>query len=181
MKVYYYIIALLLTLASAVVPVLAQEKGSEQLFDAKVLPKLAGGDWKYTVKTVSVNGKPFDHYAQIYGHPQEFITFDLRGGWDWFTGSLGVSDDKAKIAGTITFELDSKTAQTLIFQSGAAATPFKLALTGHQTLTIRRSAGMAYFLEPKLVRGIPPPPNTASNGPSISTTTSSATFVVDPE
>lgn len=168
-----------LMLICLIAMVCAQEKSAEQIFDGKALPKLAGGDWRYRVETVSVKGKPFDHYAQIYGSREGFITFDIRAGWDWMTGSLGVSDDLRNAAGTITFELDNTVVQTLTFQSGAEATPFKIALTGHQTLTIRRSAGMAYFLDPKLVRG-QPMPQSQDNNPSTTPSATAATFVVDP-
>jgi len=176
----FIVVALLI---GAALPLMAQNKALERSFDTKILPKIAGCEWQFQQKTISVKGRLFDNYGVLYGQPQDFVTFDLREGWDWFTGFLGVEDDRQNVAGTIYFEVDGETIQTLKYNSGTVAVSFRIPLTGKKSLTLRRTAGGGFFFEPKLIKGNPiTTPSTVNNNianPPL-LTNQPATFVIDP-
>jgi len=165
----------------------AQNKGVERPITNETA-KAVAGQFYYQDDVVSVKGKIFNYFIKVgyaYGEPS-FVTFDLRDGWDWLIGEVGVSDDEQDVNGSLVFESQDETLGTVVFKSGQKSTLIRIPLTGRTSITIRRTKLGGLILEPRLVKGNPAslPPPTATTSPISSTVGAQAEpcpFTIDPK
>jgi len=139
--------------------------------------RCVAGSWNYYDRPVSVAG----HLYSGYGTPGYglFATFDIRG-WDHFQAYVGVNDDNGGHArGVVSIEVDGEQLWQRKVNRGEKAVRVDIALTGRQTLTIRKDDSYPDILEPKLIKGraVSRPPDTV--GGDV-TPVPSAPIAVDP-